>query len=134
MEEPKVRKRRFYRYKPAQRVAYVKQWRESGKTQRVFCAEQGLNIKSLSNWSMRMKHLLAAENNDLTPGKVSKTKKKPSGFVAIKVKPAESKIENTERSVALNGCVFAKVKTPGGVVINLYKEVPAEYLRNIAHL
>ena len=83
---------------------------------------------------MRMKHLLPAENNDLTPGKVSKAKKKASGFVAIKIKPAESKIGNTDRSVSINCCVFAKVKMPGGVVINLYKEVPAEYLRHIAHV
>jgi hypothetical protein len=33
----------------------------------------------------------------------------------------------------MNGGVFAKVKTPGGVVISIYKEVSAEYLRDIAH-
>ena len=125
-------KKRLRQFTPAQRAAYVKQWKESGKTQRAFCEEHNLNHKSLSNWSMRMKPLLPAENTEQKAGKVKKAKKKRSGFVAIKIKQAESKIENIDRNVTINGGVFAKVKTPGGVVISLYKEVPAEYLRNIA--
>jgi transposase-like protein len=125
-------KKRLRQFTPAQRATYVKQWRESGKTQRAFCEEHNLNHKSLSNWSMRMKPLLPAENTEQKAGKVKKAKKKRSGFVAIKIKKTESKSENIDRNVTINGGVFAKVKTPGGVVISLYKEVPAEYLRNIA--
>jgi transposase-like protein len=125
-------KKRLRQFTPAQRAAYVKQWKESGKTQRAFCEEHNLNHKSLSNWSMRTKHLLPTENTEQKSNKVKKAKKKRPGFIAIKVKQAEDRIENTDCSVTVNGSVFAKVRTPGGVVISLYKEVPAEYLRNIA--
>ena len=126
-------KKRLRQFTQAQKVAFVKQWRDSGKTQRAFCEEHGLNHKSLSNWSLRTKHLLSAENTEQKASKVKKAKKKRPGFVAIKIKQAESKIENIDRSVTINGGVFAKVKTPGGVVISIYKEVSAEYLRDIAH-
>jgi hypothetical protein len=107
MEAPTVTKRRMRRYSSEQKAAYIKQWRESGKSQRVFCIEQGLNYKSLSNWIMRINKLSA---------------RKSSGFVAVKVK----------RVINNPGGLFAAVKTAEGVVISLYTEVPAEYLRNIA--
>jgi len=124
-------KKRLREFTPEQRAAYVKQWKESGKTQREFCAEHGLSNKSLSNWSVRMKPLMPSESNKKKPEKSKKVRKKRKGFVALKVKKSGSKIANTKHNMDTGSVVFAEVEIPGRAVISLYREVPAEYLRNI---
>lgn len=108
MEELSITRRCLRRYTPEQRAAYVQQWKESGKSQRVFSEEQGVSYTSLNNWIRIEKKRQA---------------KKPAGFVAVKVKPVNHSFGENK---------FAEVRTPEGFVFSLYKEVPAEYLRSIA--
>ena len=58
MEEPTIKKVIFRRSTPAQRAAYIKRWKDSGKSQRAFSAENGLSYQSLSNWVLREKKRL----------------------------------------------------------------------------
>ena len=108
MEDLSVTRRRLRRYTPEQRAAYVKQWKESGKSQRVFSEEHGVSYTSLNNW------LRIAKKREL---------KKSGGFVALKVKQVNNAVPESK---------FAEVRTPDGFVFCLYHEVGAEYLRSIA--
>ncbi len=108
MENPTKIKRQLRRFTSEQRATYLKQWRESGQSQRFFSEEQGLSYTSFNNWIRRAKE---------------RQEEKPSGFVALKVKPMNNNFGSSK---------FAEVRTAKGAVICLYHEVPAEYLQSIA--
>lgn len=103
MEDTVQNKRQMRRYTAQQRAEFLKQWKESGQSQRVFSSEQGISYTSFNNW-------IRAETE--------RREQKPGGFVALNIKPDSSG-------------VFAEVRTAKGAVLRLYREVPAQYLREI---
>jgi hypothetical protein len=105
MEEP-VKRKRVRRYGEVQKAEYIKQWKEIGGSKKGFCKENNLNYYTFTGWlNPKKKRGMGAASR--------------SSFVAVKVRESEV-------------CPFAEVKTGRGVVIRLYREVGAEYLRNIA--
>jgi transposase-like protein len=127
----KRKEKRVRRFTPEQRVADVEQWKESGKGQKEFCAGEGLSYKSLSNWHARLKREAAVRSKEEKPKKTKKGKRKPKGFVALKVKEEKEQPGHTEHSIDTAKNVFAKVEIAGRAVISLYREVPPDYLRSL---
>lgn len=76
-------------------------WQQSGKSRKVFCQEQGITYNSLVGWCKQFKD-----------------QKQSAGFTEIKLK---------ENSTGL----FAQVNLPGGIKIELFQSVPAEYLQSL---
>jgi len=98
----------YRRYTKEQKGEFIKQWKNSGQSKRRFCEVNGLGYYSFIAWT-----------TDPTkfPGQEIKTVR---GFTELKVVPS-----------TLGGETFAEVRTSDKVVLLLYREVSAAYLRKI---
>lgn len=76
--------RKINTYTEDQRIAYLQEWQKSGLTQRAYCEQRGLGLRTFNNWkTSRM------------PG-VQSTSRKSEEF--IKMKPA---VVRTELATAI---------------------------------
>lgn len=86
----------------AQKEEIILQWQQSGKSRKEFCAEHGISYNSLVGWCKQFRD-----------------QKKATGFAEIKLsEPTESGL-------------FAQVHLPGGIKIDFYQKVPADYFQSL---
>jgi len=85
-----------------QKEEIILQWQQSGKSRKEFCAEQGVSYNSLVGWCKQFRD-----------------QKKSTGFAEIKV--CESKESG----------LFAQVHLSGGIKIDFYQRVPADYFQSL---
>ena len=83
-----------------QKEEIIRQWQQSGKSMNEFCQELGITYNSLVGWCKQFKD-----------------KKAASGFTEVKIKSQSS-------------LLFAQVHLPGGVKIDLYQRVAADYFQS----
>ena len=85
-----------------QKEEIILQWQQSGKSRKEFCTEQGVSYNSLVGWCKQFRD-----------------QKKITGFTEIKVcEPNESGL-------------FAQVHLSGGIKIDFYQKVPADYFQSL---
>lgn len=84
-----------------QKAELILQWQQSGMTRKKFCEERSFNYYTFGTWVDQLKE------------------KKPSssGFTEVKVKRDSS--------------LFAQVQLPGGIKIDFYQSLPAQYFQSL---
>jgi transposase-like protein len=97
----------------SERARLVAEWRASGKSQREFSLEHGLNKSTLAGW-IRQERLGGAKGAQLA-GPVPA----PSGFAEVRVVQ--------DRPVSRSSLV--EVTTPGGYVVRIAGDLEAPLLR-----
>jgi hypothetical protein len=84
-----------------QKQELILQWQQSGKSRKAFCEEQGITYNSLVGWCKQFKD-----------------QKATTGFTEIKINQTTAGL-------------FAQVNLPGGIKIDFYQSVSAEYLQSL---
>jgi hypothetical protein len=77
-------------------------WKQSGKSRKEFCQDQGISYNSLVGWCKQFRDLVQS-----------------SGFTEIKVN------DTTQEGL------FARLHLPDGITIDLYQSVPAHYFLSL---
>ena len=86
----------------AQKEELILQWQQSGQSRKKFCEQQAINYFTFGTWA-----------------ELYKTKQKDStAFQEIKI-PSRA------------GALFAQVHLPGGVKVDIYQAVGADYFRSM---
>ena len=80
---------------------FISQWKQSGKSRRVFCQEHGLNYNSFITWNKEQKSKLKTE----------------AGF-------SEITVQNSER-------LFAQIHLSEQKRIDLYQPLSSEFIRSL---
>ena len=86
-----------------QKEEIIHRWEESGKSRKEFCEENQINYNSLVTWCKQLKDL--------------KVQKASSAFSEIKVKEVSG--------------LFAQVHLSGGIRIDFFHALPAEYFQSL---
>lgn len=104
--ETTINKKNRKRRTSGQIQEFIEQWRESGKSKKVFCKENGLSHYTFESW--------------VNPKpKLSKKKSNDSEFVPVSIKQTETT------------CAFAEINFSNGQHLIIYSPVGAPFLKSL---